>query len=94
MEKINPEFQIKINEDSFKGAYSNAAMISHTQYEFLLDFIFTSHGKGILTSRIIVSPNHAKQILRALNDNVALYEKNFGEIKEAPASNVNFSPVN
>lgn len=94
MENKNPEVQIKVSEESFKGTYSNATIISHTQSEFLMDFIFVSHGKGILTSRVIVSPNQAKHILRALNDNIALYEKSFGEIKEVHNPNINIGQIN
>jgi hypothetical protein len=94
MENKTPEVQIKINEESFKGAYSNAAIISHTQSEFLLDFISVFHGKGLLTSRVIVSPNQAKHVLRALGDNIANYEKNFGEIKEAADPGFKMETVN
>lgn len=89
MENKSPEIQIKVDEASFKGTYSNAAMVSHSQYEFLMDFITVFQGKGMLTSRVIVSPNQAKHFLRALNDNIAAYEMNFGPIKEAQNSDVN-----
>lgn len=83
MENKIPEVQIKVTEESFKGTYANGAIISHTQTEFLLDFIAIFHQKGILGSRVIVSPNQAKRILRALNENISMFEKKFGEIKEA-----------
>jgi len=95
MDNKTAEIQIKINEESFKGTYANGTIFSHTQSEFVLDFVTAFHGKAVLSSRIIVSPNHAKRILRALNDNIATYEKNFGPIKEAEDLNLNnISPVN
>ena len=95
MDKKTAEMQIKVNEESFKGTYANGAILSHTQNEFLMDFITAFHGKAVLGSRVIVSPNQAKRILRALNDNIVAYEKNFGPIKEAADINLNnISPIN
>ena len=36
---------------------------------------------------MIVSPGHAKRIWRALGENIARYEAQFGPIKESPAGN-------
>ena len=36
---------------------------------------------------MIVSPGHAKRIWRALGENIARYESQFGAIKESPAGN-------
>ncbi len=42
-----------------------------------------------LNARVIVSPSHMKRIVAALADNMAKYEKQFGEVKpsEAPTTN-------
>lgn len=74
---------ITISDEILKGTYANSVLISHTRGEFLLDFMTVFHPKGILGARVIVSPNHAKRILKALKDNIEMYEKKFGEIKEA-----------
>ncbi|MCX5781476.1 MAG: DUF3467 domain-containing protein [Elusimicrobia bacterium] len=77
------EIQIEIDEVTAQGAYANLAMISHSESEFILDFIFMQpqNPKARVRSRIITSPIHAKRILSALKDNVAKYESRFGEIK-------------
>jgi hypothetical protein len=75
---------IEIDEQISNGAYANLAMISHTSSEFVVDFIFIQpqYKKARVRSRIITSPQHAKAMLRALQDNVAKFESQFGEIKE------------
>ena len=93
MEQRNQEIQIKLNEETAKGIYSNATIISHTQTEFLLDFVTIFHGKGVLSSRMILSPNHAKSLLRVLSENVAAFENKFGEIKDLGESKLNLSEV-
>jgi len=87
MDNNKKELQIKVSEEVFKGAYANNVMISHTNSEFLLDFIsiFSPQGQaqGILNSRVILTPEHAKRLVKVLEDNIEMYEESFGEIKEA-----------
>lgn len=77
--------QIQADDETKAGSYCNMAMITHTAEEFMADFIFIvprpPYGK--LNARILLSPGHAKRLLRALQDNVARYEKQFGPIAEA-----------
>jgi hypothetical protein len=40
-----------------------------------------------------MSPVHAKQLLRALGENVAIYERNFGEIAQGPTPPQPASPT-
>ncbi|MBL7685684.1 MAG: DUF3467 domain-containing protein [Deltaproteobacteria bacterium] len=82
MENKKVEMQIKASDDVLKGVYSNSAMIHHTQGEFVLDFITLFQPQGILSSRVIISPQHAKRLIQALSENIARYEKSFGEIRE------------
>ena len=58
-------------------------MIGHGPNEFLIDFIFAAPGmpQAPVVSRVIMSPENAKQLLFALSDNIKKYEANFGEIK-------------
>lgn len=88
MEEIKkPEIQIEIDENTAQGAYSNLAMIGHSENEFILDFIFLQPqqaGKAKVRSRIITSPAHAKRLLAALQDNIAKYEARFGQVKVSP----------
>lgn len=91
--KINIELDEKIAE----GAYSNLAIINHSVSEFVVDFISLMPGapKAKVKSRIILTPQHAKRFLKALNDNVIRFEKAHGEIKdyEQPPIPLNFGPT-
>jgi hypothetical protein len=71
---------VTISEEILKGTYSNSINISHTRGEFLLDCMTVFPPKGIIGARIIITPGHAKRLLKALQDNLARYEKAFGEI--------------
>lgn len=90
------QLQIKADEKELQGVYSNLAMINHNAEEFTLNFIyvFPNVPQGKLMSSVIVSPGHAKRLLRALEENIGRYETQFGEIREAPptgpAPNVGF----
>jgi len=76
------EIQIQLDEQTMKGTYSNIAVISHHENEFILDFIFVHPPQGKVVSRVITSPSHAKLFLAALSNNIAQYEKVFGVIPE------------
>jgi|SRR3989338_262359 len=75
--------QIRAKDDDLKGAYSNMAQIMHTQEEFILDFFNIAGQQGVLSSRVILSPGHLKRLAQALQKNIELYEKNFGNISPA-----------
>ena len=48
--------------------------------------------KAKVKSRIILTPQHAKRLMKALNDNVSKYEDQHGEIQDLePAKGV---PIN
>jgi hypothetical protein len=81
------QVQIKADEKELQGQYSNLVMIHHNLEEFTLNFIyiFPNGTQGKLTGSMIVSPGHAKRIWRALGENIARYESQFGAIKESPA---------
>jgi len=51
--------------------------------------------KNKVKSRIIITPQHAKKLSKALNDNINRFEKNYGLIKdyENPNIQLNFGPV-
>ena len=79
------KLQIKISDEVLKGVYANAMQVGHTKEEFVLDFMHLSQhqGVGIVSSRVIVSPGHAKRMVTALNENLKKYESLFGKIEEA-----------
>lgn len=78
---------IELTEEVAEGVYSNLAIIAHSNGEFILDFvrIVPNSPKAKVKSRVIVTPQHAKRLLRALADNVQKFEKQFGPIKEPQA---------
>jgi hypothetical protein len=80
------QLQIKAEEKELLGQYANLAMINHNAEEFTLNFIyvFPNVPQGKLISSIIVSPGHARRLLRALEENIGRYEQQFGAIREAP----------
>ena len=87
------QVQIKADEKELLGQYSNLLVVHHNAEEFTLNFVymFPTVPQGKLVASLIVSPAHAKRILRALQENVARYESQFGSIKESagPASTPN-----
>jgi hypothetical protein len=76
------------------GQYSNFVSIAHNYAEVLLDFGRTLPGRDDVpvVSRIIMNTFQAKQLLRALNHNIQMYEKNFGAIPEPPQGQTNMPP--
>ncbi len=84
MEKDNKnQIQIELPEDVSQGTYANLAIITHSSSEFVIDFIRMLPGipKAKVKSRIILTPEHAKRLLLALNDNIGQYEKQHGNIR-------------
>ena len=77
------EIQVEVEENTAQGVYVNLAMVSHSESEFVLDFIFVQpqHSKAKVRSRVITSPSHAKRIMAALKENIAKYEARFGALK-------------
>ena len=78
------QINIELSEEIAEGMYSNLVMIAHSPEEFILDFIRVMPGvpKARVKSRIIVTPQHAKRLLRALSDNIDRYERAHGFIEE------------
>ena len=91
--KINIEIDEKISD----GIYSNLAIINHSASEFVMDFIsiMPDSTKNKVKSRIIITPQHAKKLRKALNDNIDRFVQNFGSIKdyENPIFQLNFGPT-
>lgn len=92
--KKKNSLNIEINDETAQGTYSNLAIISHSKAEFILDFTRVLPGvpKAKVHSRIIMTPQHAKMLLRALNDNISKFEAQNGEIKADNNSNPNNFP--
>lgn len=77
------QLKIELTPEVAEGVYSNLAIISHSSSEFVVDFVRIMPGapKANVKSRIILTPEHAKRLLMALQDNVARYESMFGKIR-------------
>ena len=76
------EIKIELTPEVAKGIYSNLAVITHGPNEFFVDFITMAPNipGAKVQSRIIMSPENAKNLLGALMDNVKKYEQTFGTI--------------
>lgn len=83
-EKPKNQINIELTEDVAGGIYSNLAIITHSPTEFVLDFVSMMPGtpKAKVKSRIVMTPQHAKRLYKALAENLSKYESNFGPIKE------------
>jgi len=79
----NQQLQIELKPEQAGGTYSNLAVITHSNCEFVLDFVqmLPAMPKAQVASRIIMAPEHAKRLMYALQDNVQKYEQNFGQIQ-------------
>ena len=80
------KIKIVVPDQLALGTYANFASIVHNFAEFIIDFgrIVPGREDVQVVSRVVMSPVHAKQLLRALGENVAIYERNFGEIQQGP----------
>jgi len=77
------QIKIEVPKDQMMGRYANMAMIAHSPNDFFIDMILRAPNmpQALVQSRIIMAPQHAKELMLALQENVRHYESNFGEIK-------------
>jgi hypothetical protein len=80
------QIKIVVSDQLALGTYANFASIVHNFAEFIIDFgrIVPGRDEVQVVSRVVMTPVHLKQLLRALTENVAIYERNFGEIADGP----------
>ena len=84
MEEQNEnQLNIELSEEIAEGIYSNLAIITHSNSEFVLDFIRVMPGvpKAKVKSRIVLTPEHAKRLVSAIQDNIEKFESVNGRIK-------------
>jgi uncharacterized protein DUF3467 len=81
-----PRLQVQIDEPTAHGMYSNVVLINHSENEFVLDFGFVPPGTQVakVRARVVVTPRHAKRLLKALEHNVSRYEAHHGVIDTSP----------
>ena len=82
----NNEISIELSEEIAEGVYANLAIVTHSNTEFVLDFIRVMPGvpKAKVKSRIVLTPDHAKALLRVLQDNITRFEAQGANPNEAP----------
>lgn len=88
MEEKKPQevkLEIQLDEEIAQGVYVNLAVVNHNEAEFVVDLIFVQPQapRAKVRSRVILSPQHAKRFVAALQENINRYEQNFGEISTA-----------
>ena len=82
----NPnQLNIELSEEVADGIYSNLAIITHSNAEFVIDFIRVMPGipKAKVKARLLLTPQHTKRLLRAMTDNIKKYESLHGKIEES-----------
>lgn len=74
--------QLKIDEDVAQGGYSNFQIVGSNETEFVMDFAYVQPQQpvGKINARVILSPKHAKGLLKLLEERVQRYEDQHGEI--------------
>jgi hypothetical protein len=94
MDKQENQLNIELSEEIAEGVYSNLAVITHSQSEFVADFIQMMPGmpKARVRSRVVMTPQNAKRLMRALAENIQKYEQHNGVIVDNDAPP--FPPMN
>ncbi len=82
--KSDKQINIELGEEVAAGIYSNLAIITHSNTEFVVDFVRLMPGvpKAKVKARVILTPQHAKRLMNALKENIAKFESVHGPIKE------------
>lgn len=90
------QLNIELSEDVAQGTYSNLAVITHSSAEFVVDFVRIMPGvpKAKVKSRVVLTPEHAKRLLNALQDNISKYEAIHGKIKNIEGGGAPGMPMN
>lgn len=90
------QMNIELSEEMAEGTYSNLAIITHSNAEFVVDFIRVMPGlpKAKVKSRIMMTPQHAKRLYRALGDNLEKFEAQHGKIKDTESVEEQGIPMN
>ena len=97
MSEKDQSINVEIDEKTAEGIYSNLAVINHSASEFVVDFvsIMPATPKAKVKSRVILTPEHAKKLVKALQNSIANFEAAHGEIKEyqQPTIPINFGKM-
>jgi hypothetical protein len=87
------QLNIELTEEMADGTYANLVIITHSSAEFVFDFVnvMPNVPKAKVKSRVVMSPQHAKRLMRALVENVKRFEAQHGTIKEQEQVNMPFT---
>jgi hypothetical protein len=87
------QLNIELSEEMADGSYANLAIITHSFAEFVIDFVnvMPNVPKAKVKSRIVMTPQHAKRLMRALVENVKRFEAQHGPIKDTEALTLPFN---
>jgi hypothetical protein len=80
-----PPRRVQINiqmPPDLQAIYGNFTLISHSPSEMIFDFaqVLPQQPKARVQARVVMTPLNAKLFYRALGENIAKYEAQFGEI--------------
>ncbi len=91
--QVEQQLNIELSEEMADGTYANLVIITHSFAEFVFDFVnvMPNVPKAKVKSRVVMTPHHAKRLMRALVDNVKRFEAQNGVIKEQESVNVPFN---
>ena len=78
-EEKTKQISLELDAETANGTYSNLVVINHSSSEFIIDFANVMPGveRAKIRSRIILTPEHAKRMLQALQENINKYEEKF-----------------
>ena len=81
--KSENQLSIELNEEIAEGVYTNLAIISHSNSEFIMDFVNIMPGvpKAKVKSRVVMNPQNTKRLIHALTENVRKFEQAHGSVK-------------
>jgi hypothetical protein len=87
------QLNIEISEEVSEGTYANLAIITHSHAEFVVDFVNVMPGtpKSKVKSRIILTPFHAKRLMKALVENINKFEAANGTIQDMEQIDIPFT---
>src|ERR1700744_4156686 len=87
------QLNIELTEEMADGEYANLAIITHSFAEFVIDFVnvMPNVPKARVKSRIVMTPQHSKRLMKALIDNVKRFEAQYGVIKDQEATQAPFN---
>ena len=83
-ENNDSQLSIELSEEIAEGIYTNLAVITHSNAEFVIDFVKIMPGvpKAKVKSRVILTPQHAKRFMKALTENIIRFEGANGKIQD------------